>query len=53
MAVDEVAAPTSHLAQSQEDFYYSLDYSRLDLVLWAKNHGVAHDVIAAYLGTAA
>jgi NAD+ synthase len=46
-------APTTDtfsLAQSQEDFYYSLDYSRLDLVLWAKNHGVSHDVIASYLG---
>jgi len=41
---------TFSLAQSQEDFYYSLDYSRLDLVLWAKNHGVSHDVIASYLG---
>jgi NAD+ synthase len=46
----EPTTDTFSLAQSQEDFYYSLDYSRLDLVLWAKNHGVGHDVIAAYLG---
>jgi len=49
----EPTTDTFSLAQSQEDFYYSLDYSRLDLVLWAKNHGVAHDVIAAYLGMTA
>ena len=41
---------TFSLAQSQEDFYYSLDYSRLDLVLWAKNHGVPPDAIASHLG---
>jgi len=52
---DEILArpPTTDtfsLAQSQEDFFYSVDYRTLDLVLWAKNHGIAAAAIAAQLG---
>jgi NAD+ synthase len=46
-------APTTDtytLEQSQEDFYYSLHYSKLDLVLWAKNHGLSVESVAADLG---
>jgi NAD+ synthase len=32
---------TYSLAQSQEEFYFSLDHRQLDLLLWAKDHGVA------------
>jgi len=46
----EPTTDTFSLAQSQEDFFYSIDYRTLDVVLWAKNHGVGHDVIAADLG---
>lgn len=41
---------TYSLAQSQEDFFFAVDYPTLDLVLWAKNHGVAHTEIASALG---
>ncbi|MBS2031445.1 MAG: NAD(+) synthase [Deltaproteobacteria bacterium] len=36
-------APTTDtysLEQSQEDFYFSVPYQQLDLILWAKNNGV-------------
>ena len=46
----EPTTDTYSLAQSQEDFYYSLHYSKLDLVLWAKNHGLAPEAIAEQLG---
>jgi len=46
----EPTTDTFSLAQSQEDFFYSVDYRTLDLVLWAKNHGVAHDTIAREVG---
>lgn len=45
----EPTTDTFSLAQSQEDFFYSIDYRTLDLVLWAKNHGMAHDAIAREL----
>jgi NAD+ synthase len=32
---------TYSLPQSQEEFYFTLDHARLDLLLWAKDHGVA------------
>ncbi|MAE94440.1 MAG: NAD(+) synthase [Deltaproteobacteria bacterium] len=32
---------TYSLPQSQEEFYFSLPYDRMDLCLWARNHGVA------------
>jgi len=46
----EPTTDTYSLEQSQEDFYYSLHYSKLDLVLWAKNHGVSAESVAAELG---
>ena len=44
---------TFSLAQSQEDFFFAVDYPTLDLVLWAKNHGLAPDHIAEELGMSA
>ena len=32
---------TYSLAQTQEEFYFALDHRRMDLCLWAYNHGVA------------
>ncbi len=46
----EPTTDTYSLEQSQEDFYYSLHYSKLDLVLWAKNHGVSAESVAVELG---
>lgn len=37
----EPTTDTYSLSQSQEDFYFSVHYSKLDLLLWAKNHGVS------------
>jgi NAD+ synthase len=42
----EPTTDTYSLAQSQEEFYFSIDYRRLDLLLWAKDHGVAPEVAA-------
>jgi NAD+ synthase len=46
----EPTTETYGLEQSQEEFYYSLHYSKLDLLLWAKNHGVSVESVAAHLG---
>ena len=46
----EPTTDTFSLAQSQEDFYFSLHYRTLDLVLWAKNHGVSADECGEVLG---
>jgi NAD+ synthase len=46
----EPTTDTYSLGQSQQDFYYSLHHSRLDLVLWAKNHGRSAEEVAAELG---
>jgi len=46
----EPTTDTYSFAQSQEDFYYSLHYSKLDLILWAKNNGLSADDIADQLG---
>ena len=48
----EPTTDTYSLEQSQEDFYYSLHYSKLDLVLWAKNHGLSAESAASDLGYA-
>ncbi len=42
----EPTTDTYSLDQSQEEFYFSIDYRRLDLLLWAKDHGVAPDEAA-------
>jgi NAD+ synthase len=46
----EPTTDTFSLAQSQEDFYFSLHYRTLDLVLWAMNHGVTAEACAKVLG---
>ena len=43
---------TYSLPQTQEEFYFSLPYDRMDLCLWAHNHGVAADAVAPVVGIA-
>jgi NAD+ synthase len=48
-------APTTDtfsLAQSQEEFYFSVSYRDLDLLLWAKNHEVPAEEAAKAMGYA-
>lgn len=49
-------APTTDtysLEQSQEDFYFSVPYEQLDVILWAKNHGIAVQSVAEALALTA
>ncbi|MCL2178873.1 MAG: NAD(+) synthase [Proteobacteria bacterium] len=46
----EPTTDTYSMDQSQEDFYFSVHYSKLDLILWAKNHNVPTQEAAAVLG---
>lgn len=46
----EPTTDTFSLEQSQEDFYFSVHYSQLDLIMWAKNHGVSPEEAAGELG---
>jgi NAD+ synthase len=48
----EPTTDTYSLPQSQEEFFFSLDYRRLDLLLWAKDHGVSAEIAAAALDVA-
>ena len=41
---------TYSLEQSQEEFYFSIDHRRLDLLLWAKDHGVPVEDAAREMG---
>ncbi len=46
-------APTTDtfsLPQTQEEFFFSVPYQDLDLLLWAKNHDVAPASVAAEMG---
>jgi NAD+ synthase len=52
---DEIckARPTTDtysMAQSQDEFYFALPYEKMDLALWAHNHGVAAAILAPHLG---
>lgn len=41
---------TFSLAQSQEEFYFSLPYDRMDLCLYALNHGISKEEAATAAG---
>ena len=41
---------TWSMAQSQEEFYFSLPYDRMDLCLYGLNHGLPADAVAAAAG---
>lgn len=49
-------APTTDtysLAQGQDEFYFSLPYDKMDLCLWAKNHGAPPIEVADAVGLTA
>ncbi len=48
----EPTTDTYSLEQSQEDFYFSVHYRMLDLLLWAKNHAVPTEEVAHVLDLA-
>jgi NAD+ synthase len=55
---DEVcnAKPTTDtysLPQGQDEFYFALPYDKMDLALWALNHGKSADALAQALGVSA
>jgi len=41
---------TYSLEQSQDEFYFALPYDKMDLCLWAKNHGVSPEEAASVTG---
>lgn len=44
---------TYSLPQTQEEFYFSLPFEKMDLCLWGLNHGVATSEVAGALGISA
>ena len=38
---------TYSLSQSQEEFYFSVPYDKMDLCLYGKNHGISTEDVAA------
>jgi NAD+ synthase len=44
---------TYSLEQSQEEFYFSLPYDKMDVCLYGKNHGVSPSDVAAEVGLTA
>ncbi|ATB34783.1 NAD(+) synthetase [Cystobacter fuscus] len=46
----EPTTDTFSLEQSQEDFYFSVHYAQLDLLMWAKNHGLSPEEVSAEMG---
>ena len=41
---------TFSMAQTQEEFYFALPYDRMDLCLYAENHGVPAEQVAPVVG---
>jgi len=44
---------TYSMQQSQEEFYFSVPYDKMDICLYGKNHGVSPDDVAAAAGMTA
>ena len=44
---------TYSMAQSQEEFYFSVPYDKMDLCLYGKNHGISFSDVAAASGLTA
>jgi NAD+ synthase len=44
---------TYSLAQGQDEFYFALPYEKMDLALWAHNHGVTAAELAPHIGLTA
>ncbi len=48
------AAPTTDvytMRQNQDEFYFALPYDKMDIALWAHDHAVPAQDLAAFLGT--
>jgi NAD+ synthase len=43
---------TYSLEQGQDEFYFALAHDKMDVALWAFNHGIVAQELAAYLGIA-
>jgi len=41
---------TYSLAQGQDEFYFGLPYEKMDIALWAHNHGVSATALAQHFG---
>jgi NAD+ synthase len=41
---------TYSLSQGQDEFYFGLPYEKMDIALWAHNHGVSAAALAEYFG---
>ena len=55
---DEIctARPTTDtysMTQGQDEFYFALPYEKMDLALWAHNHGVSAEELASQIGLSA
>jgi NAD+ synthase len=48
----EPTTDTYSLPQGQDEFYFSVDHRTLDLLLWAKDHGVSAEDAAPVVGLA-
>jgi NAD+ synthase len=46
----EPTTDTYSLAQGQDEFYFGLPVTQMDYALWARNHDVPADGLAAFLG---
>ncbi len=44
---------TYSMPQTQEEFYFALPYDRMDLCLWAVNHGIGAEAVAPEVGLTA
>ncbi len=44
---------TYSLQQGQDEFYFALPYEKMDVALWAYNHGVSAEALAGALGVSA
>ena len=45
----EPTTDTYSLQQGQDEFYFALNYDKMDFALWAFNHGVPEDELALFL----
>jgi NAD+ synthase len=41
---------TYSLQQGQDEFYFALPYEKMDVALWAYNHGIGSDALAQAIG---
>ena len=49
IATAEPTTDTYSMDQGQDEFYFALSYDKMDIALWAYNHGVPADQLATYL----